>query len=41
MIERVTWTPAVDTIIVLMYFVVVTLLFPLLVKHSSAALLCK
>ena len=32
------WTNAVDAIIVLMYFVVVTLLFPLLAKHSSAAL---
>ena len=31
----------VDAIIVLMYFVVATLLFPLLAKHSSAALPCK
>ena len=30
-----------DAINVLMYFVVVTLLFLLLAKHSSAALLCK
>ena len=37
--ERVTH--AVDVINVLMYFVVVTLLFPLLAKHSSAALPCK
>ena len=37
--ERVTH--AVDIINVLMYFVVVTLLFPLLAKHSSAALPCK
>ena len=34
------WTSAVDAIIVLMYFVVVTLLFSLLAKHSSAALPC-
>ena len=32
---------AVDTVIVLMYFVVVALLFLLLAKHSSAALPCK
>ena len=31
----------VDAINVLMYFVVVTLLFNLLVSHSSAALPCK
>ena len=32
---------AMDAINVLMYFVVVTLLFQLLAKHSSAALPCK
>ena len=32
---------AVDVIIVLMYFVVITLLFLLLAKHGSAALPCK
>ena len=31
----------VDAINVLMYFVVVSLLFPLLTKHSSVALPCK
>ena len=30
-----------DAINVLIYFVVVTLLFPLLAKHSPAALPCK
>ena len=45
MIERVTErvmhaVHVVDAINVLMYFVVVTLLFPLLAKHSSAALPC-
>ena len=34
----VPWTHAVGAINVLMYFIVVTLLFP---KHSSAALSCK
>ena len=38
-IERVTH--AVDAINVLMYFVLVTLLFQLLAKDSSAALPCK
>ena len=38
-IERVT--SAVDAIMYSMYFVVVTLLFQQLAKHSSAALPCK
>ena len=41
-IERVTRAvDAVDAINVLVYFVVVTLLFQLLAKHSSAALPCQ
>ena len=41
MIDRVTHAHAVNAINELMYFVVVTLLFLLLAKHSSAALPCK
>ena len=40
-IERVMSNLCVDIINVLMYFVVVTLSFQLLAKHSSAALPCK
>ena len=41
MIERVTRAVAWMLLMYSMYFVVVTLLFQLLAKHSSAALPCK